>query len=222
MNGLAVLFYSIDEIRKMYGGIFLYSNLLGFKVMSNFEFCDEPRKLRLLITSKWIWIEKHPTVHLPYFIDRVRQNCQTNHFPFLRERFLVSFFQNFEFENRWFDDVTWLLSTNFMKDRQGECLGKISHPYRVWKVYKHRFSENTELAIGRTLIFINSMNLRTIRKLITNENFQHYRIKFRTFSKVRKYEIKYCTKICDFTVFPLPYWTRLRLGQYVGSKNNRR
>ena len=38
-----------------------------------------------------------------------------------------------------------------MKDRQGECLGKISHPYRVWKVYKHRFSENTELAIGRTL-----------------------------------------------------------------------
>ena len=34
-----------------------------------------------------------------------------------------------------------------------ECLGKISHPYRVWKVYKHRFSENTELAIGRTLRF---------------------------------------------------------------------
>ena len=40
-----------------------------------------------------------------------------------------------------------------MKDRQGECLGKISNPYRVWKVYKHRFSENTELAIGRTLTF---------------------------------------------------------------------
>ena len=38
-----------------------------------------------------------------------------------------------------------------MKDRHGECLGKISNPYRVWKVYKHRFSENTELARGRTL-----------------------------------------------------------------------
>ena len=43
---------------------------------------------------------------------------------------------------------------NFMKDRQGECLGKISHPYRVWKVYKHRFSENTELATGRTLTWL--------------------------------------------------------------------
>ena len=38
-----------------------------------------------------------------------------------------------------------------MKDRQGECLGKISHPYRVWKAYKHKFSENTELVIGRSL-----------------------------------------------------------------------
>ena len=31
------------------------------------------------------------TLHLHYFIHRVRQNCQTNHFPFQRERFLVSF-----------------------------------------------------------------------------------------------------------------------------------
>ena len=122
-----------------------------WEVLSNFEFRDEPRKLRLLITSQWIWIEKNPTVHLHYFIHRVRQNCQTNHFPILRERFLVSFFKILNLKNRWFDDVTWLLSTNFMKNRQGECLGKISHPYRVWKVYKHRFSENTELAIGRTL-----------------------------------------------------------------------
>ena len=127
--------------------------------MSNFEFRDELRKLRLLITSQWIWIKKNPTVHLHYFIHRVRQNCQTNHFPILRQRFLVSFFKILNLKNRWFDDVTWLLSTNFMKDRQGECLGKISHPHRVWKVSKHRFSENTELAIGRTstllwLIFI--------------------------------------------------------------------
>ena len=49
---------------------------------------------------------ENPTVHLHSFIHRVRQNCQTNHFPFLREGFLVSFFktfscqffQNFEFE----------------------------------------------------------------------------------------------------------------------------
>ena len=40
---------------------------------------------------------------------------------------------------------------NFMKDRQGECLGKILHLDRVWKVYKQRFLEHTKLAIGRTL-----------------------------------------------------------------------
>ena len=62
-----------------------------WEVMSNFKFRDEPRKLRLLITSQWIWIEKNPTVHLHYFIHRVRQNCQANHFPIIRERFLVSF-----------------------------------------------------------------------------------------------------------------------------------
>ena len=28
-----------------------------------------------------------------YAPDGVRQNCQTNHFPFLHERFLVSFFK---------------------------------------------------------------------------------------------------------------------------------
>ena len=39
-----------------------------------------------------------------------------------------------------------------MKDHQGECFGKISHPYRVWKVYKQRFSENT-------LIFSHMENL---------------------------------------------------------------
>ena len=38
------------------------------------------------------------------------------------------------------------------KIAKGNLSGKISHPYRVWKVYKHRFSENIELAIGRTLI----------------------------------------------------------------------
>ena len=149
MIGLAVLSYSMDEIRKMYGGVF--SIQIHWKVMSNLNFLGSTRKSKLLITSQWIWIEKNPTVHLPYFIHRVRQNCQTNHFPVLRERFLVSFFKILNLKNRWFDDVTWLLSLNFMKDHQGECLGKISHPYRVWKVYTQSFSENTELATGRTL-----------------------------------------------------------------------
>ena len=107
--------------------------------MNNFEFRDEPRKLRLLITSQWISIEKKPTVHLHYFIHRVRQNCQTNHFPFLDECFLVSFFNFLNLKNRCCDDVTWLLSTNFMKDRQRECLGKILRLYRVWKVCKQSF-----------------------------------------------------------------------------------
>ena len=119
--------------------------------MNNLSFLGSPWNSKLFITSQWIWIEKNPTVHLHYFIHRVRQNCQTNNSPILHERFLVSFFKTLNLKNRWFDGATWLLSTNFMKDRQRECLGKISHPYRVWKVYKHRFSENTELAIGRTL-----------------------------------------------------------------------
>ena len=128
-----------------------FSIQIHWEVMSNLGFLVSLRNSKLLITHQWIWIEKNSTVHLHYFINRVRQNCQTNHFPILRERFLVSFFKILNLKNRWFDDVTLLLSMNFMKDRQGECLGKISHPYRVSKVYKHRFSQNTELAIGRTL-----------------------------------------------------------------------
>ena len=127
-SGSFVLLYGWNNGRCMVGVFSIQSigKLWSWAILS---FATEPRKLRLLITSEWIWIEKNPTVHLHYFIHRVRQNCQTNHFPFLRERFLVSFFQNFEFQNRcFFDDVTWLLSTNFMKDRQVECLGKISHP----------------------------------------------------------------------------------------------
>ena len=36
MIGLAVLSYSMDEIMKMYGGIFLYSNLLESYEQSKF------------------------------------------------------------------------------------------------------------------------------------------------------------------------------------------
>ena len=49
---------------------------------------------------------KKSLVHLPYFIHRVRQNCQTNHFPFLDECFLVSFFKLLYLKNRGSDDIT--------------------------------------------------------------------------------------------------------------------
>ena len=52
MIGLAVLSYSMDEIMKMYGGIF--SIKIHWEVMNNFALRDEPEKLRLLITSQWI------------------------------------------------------------------------------------------------------------------------------------------------------------------------
>ena len=37
MIGLAVLSYSVDEIRKIYGGVFLYSNPLGSYEQSKFS-----------------------------------------------------------------------------------------------------------------------------------------------------------------------------------------
>ena len=120
-----------------------FSIQIYWEVMNNFESCDKPKKLRLLITSQWIGIEKNPTVHLHYVIHRARQNYQTSDFPFQCERFLVSVFTFLNLKNCWCDDVTWLLSTIFMKDHRRECFGKISHPYRVWKVYKQRCSENT-------------------------------------------------------------------------------
>ena len=151
MIGLAVLSYSMDKIMKMYGGIF--SIQIHWEVMSNhrLSFFGSSRNSKLFVTSQGIWIEKNPTVHLHYFIHRVKQNCQNNLFPFLRECFLVRFFKFLNLKNRWCDDVTWFLSTIFMKDHREECFGKTSHPYRVWKVYKQRFLENTYLAIWRTL-----------------------------------------------------------------------
>ena len=90
-SGSFVLLYGWNNEDVRWG--FLYSNPLGS--YEQFWVLRRAEKLRLLITSQWIWIEKNLTVHLHYFIHRVRQNCQTNHFPFLRERFLVSFFSKF-------------------------------------------------------------------------------------------------------------------------------
>ena len=36
-----------------------------------------------------------------------------------------------------------------MKDRQGECLGKILRLYRVWKLYKQRLLEKGEQVFFR-------------------------------------------------------------------------
>ena len=57
MTALAVLSYSVDEIMKMYGGIF--SVQIHWEVMNNFEFRDQLKKLRLLITSKRIKISPY-------------------------------------------------------------------------------------------------------------------------------------------------------------------
>ena len=52
MIGLAVLSYSMDDIMKIYGGIFLYSNPLGS--YEQFYVAQQAGKIRLLITSQWI------------------------------------------------------------------------------------------------------------------------------------------------------------------------
>ena len=47
MTGLAVLSYSLDEIMKMYGGIFFYSNPLGSYEQSKFFRLVAKRKIVL-------------------------------------------------------------------------------------------------------------------------------------------------------------------------------
>ena len=56
MIGLAVLSYSMDEIMKMYGGTF--SIEIHWEVMNNFALRDEPEKLRLLITSQLMDLDR--------------------------------------------------------------------------------------------------------------------------------------------------------------------
>ena len=71
-----------------------FSIQIHWEVMSNLSFLGSSRNSNLFITSEWIWIWKKPTVHLPYFIHRVRQNCQTNHLHFQMNVFF-SVFSNF-------------------------------------------------------------------------------------------------------------------------------
>ena len=133
--GSFVLPYGWNNEDVRWDFFFLF-NPLGSYEQS--KFFDSSRSSKLFITSQWIGVEKKCTVRLHYFIKRIRQNCQNSHFPFL---LLVSFCKFLNLKNRWCDDITWLLSTILMKHHRGEYFGKISHPHRVWKVYKQRFSE---------------------------------------------------------------------------------
>ena len=125
MIGVKLLSYSMKEIMKMYSDFSFPIKSIG--------------KLWTIWVSWWAeksWIvhnfpmdlRKNPTIHLHYFIHRKRQMCQSYHFPFLRESF---FCQSFPWHFWMWKTVdvmtTWLLSMTFMKDSQGERLGKISH-----------------------------------------------------------------------------------------------
>ena len=93
----------------------IFSIQIYWEVMNNFEFRDKPRKLRLL-TSQRIWIEKNPTVHLPYFIHRVRQTCRTNHFPFLDKGFLLLALPQHQHTSFLCPDVSDRIALSFFKE----------------------------------------------------------------------------------------------------------
>ena len=97
------------------------SNPLG-----SFELLRLIAQLKIVITSQWI---SHRTSS--YFIHGVRQHCQISHFPLLpvRERFLIRFFQCFEFERT----VDVMASHDFCqrsswKITDGNVLGKFHIP----------------------------------------------------------------------------------------------
>ena len=86
-SGSFVLFYgwNNEDVR----GVFLYSNPLGSYEQSKFS--RLVAKLKIAHNFPMDLNREKPHVHLHDFIHRVRQNCQTNHFQILHERFLVSF-----------------------------------------------------------------------------------------------------------------------------------
>ena len=52
-----LVFFSMDEIVKMYGRVFLYSNPLGSYEQSKFSRVVAKLKIAHHVTSQWIWIE---------------------------------------------------------------------------------------------------------------------------------------------------------------------
>ena len=108
----------------------------------------------------WVWVlqAKHtvisssklrytipPDVFIFSFIHRVRKKCQIYHqCLFLRKRFLGRFSQVWIWKPlMWWQ---WLLSTIFVKDRQGNVWEKFHIPTECGSGSVQRFSENTQLA----------------------------------------------------------------------------
>ena len=52
MIGLAVLSYSMDEIMKMYGGVFLYSNPVGSYIWAILSFATSQENLERKFKTK--------------------------------------------------------------------------------------------------------------------------------------------------------------------------
>ena len=141
-SGSFVLLYvwNTHEDVRWYFSIYIH-----WEVMSNLSVFRLVAKLKIVPNFPTDLNRKNPTIHLHYFIHRSSKKKTAR--PIIFDSYVnilaCQFFQIFEFENHWCDDVTWLLSMIFMKDHGGERSGKISHPYRVWKVYKQRCLENT-------------------------------------------------------------------------------
>ena len=139
--GLAVLSYSMYEIMKMYGGGFLYSDPLGSYEQSKFSQLVAKLKIVHNFSIELNREKSHGTSSL--FHPQSKAKLPDQSFSISRWPFSRQFFKFLNLKNRCCDKVTWLLSTNFLKDRQGECLGKILRLYGVWKLYKQMLLENT-------------------------------------------------------------------------------
>ena len=95
-NDRSGTFVLLDGWNNKYvrGGNFFCSNPLGSYEQSNFSLAHRETHIVHILPMD-LSREKNPTmtVHPHYFIHIITQKCQTNHFPFLRERFLVRLFQ---------------------------------------------------------------------------------------------------------------------------------
>ena len=110
----------------------------SIEVMCNLSFLgiSAPRETKIAHNFPMDLNREKPHLHLllHYFIHRVRQNCQANHFPILRERFLVSFFSKF-----WiWKTVDLMMSHNFCQRipwniAKGNVWAKFHIPTGCWR-----------------------------------------------------------------------------------------
>ena len=89
---LAVLSYSMDYNEDVRWDFFLLKSI--GKLWTILSCATSRKKIRLLITSQCIWIERNPTVHLHCFIHTVRTKRPDHSFSFPMWTFL-SVFSNF-------------------------------------------------------------------------------------------------------------------------------